>query len=208
MTQEERTFHLWCLGSAETQFRLSTAVRLAATFRRQPKDLPVVWSHGRKAIRYAEIALTEEEVGFGAWGLQRSATYLLAATSLEAIRAAIQNPKASNDPDVVGAYQIARLVRNAFAHSPQMPTWRIDPDCRDLVFEVPNVIKLDTTGIDDKAFDWRDYGGPLAILSLLHFVRREIMNEPDAQSQVIPLPERVYYQQGDLILNKVDEIPQ
>jgi hypothetical protein len=56
-------------------------------------------------------------------------------------------------------------------------------------------------------FDWRHYGGPLALLQLSHFVRREVLADDQEPDKVIPLPERVYIQQGDLILMKVNETP-
>ena len=59
-----------------------------------------------------------------------SATYLLAVAVKDAIRAVVSDPnKASAESDVRAAYQIARLIRNAFAHAPFSPIWAIDPDC-------------------------------------------------------------------------------
>jgi hypothetical protein len=99
------------------------------------------------------------------------------------------------------------MIRNAFSHSPFNPIWRIDQDCRDKTFEVPGVIRLDCKDLDGKPFDWRDYGGPLAILRLAWFVRKDLLGDSNEPVKVIPLPERVYYQQGDLILMKIDEVP-
>jgi len=202
-----REMHIRHLRAAEGQFRLATAVRLAVTFERQPLDLPLQWSHGTHAVRYSEIALSPEESDFAAWNLQRSATFLMASAALEAIRSTIANPKTRSDHRVVAAYQISRMIRNAFAHNPFSPIWRIDPDCHDRQFEVPDVIRLDTTGLDSTPFDWRHYGGPLALLRLSQFVRREVLCDNEQPDNVIPLPERVYIQQGDLILMKVNEIP-
>lgn len=204
---DTRGSHIRHLRAAEAQFRLATAARLAVTVGHQPLDLPIQWSHGRHVVSYSEVALSREEADFAAWSLQRSATFLMASAALEAIRATIANPKSHSDPKVASAYQIACLVRNAFAHRPFNPIWRIDPDCRNSRFEVAGVIQLDCTGLDSKPFDWRHYGGPLALLRLSQFVRSDLLGDSEEPEKVIPLPERVYYQQGDLILMKVDDIP-
>lgn len=131
----------------------------------------------------------------------------MAVAMKDAIRAVVHDPKTAVDP-VRSAYQIARLVRNAFfAHAPLSPTWSIDPDCRDVVFEVPDVIVLNTQGLHGTSFDWRHYGGSLALLHLCRFVRMEILNEMTTARTAMPIPQNVIYQVGDLILRKVDEIP-
>lgn len=204
---DAREIHARYLRAAEAQFRLATAARLAVTLGHQPLDLPIQWSHGKHQVNYSEIALGQEEADFAAWNLQRSGTFLMASAALEAIKATTQNPKTHADSRIANAYQIARMIRNAFSHSPFNPIWRIDRDCRDRDFEVPGVIRLDCTGLDGKPFDWRDYGGPLAILRLAWFVRKDLLGDINGLEEVVPLPERVYYQQGDLILMKVDEVP-
>ena len=195
------------LRLAELQFRLASAERLATTFKTQPRELPIEWSHGKHSVRYDEIALSEEDSDYAAWSLHRSATFLMAVAMKDAIRVAVHDPKKDSDADVRSAYQIARLIRNAFAHSPFDPVWSIDLDCRNRVFAVRELIMLETTGLHDQRFDWRNYGGPLALLRLSQFVRAEILKDTELPSPVIPMPRKVYIQQGDLILMKVDEIP-
>jgi hypothetical protein len=195
------------LRLAELQFRLASAVRLASTFKTQPRDLPIDWSHGKHSVRYDEIAFSEADAEHAAWSLHRSATFLMAVAIKDAIRVAVHAPKTDSDADVRSAYQIARLIRNAFAHSPLDPVWSIDLDCRDRVFVVRDLIRLETAGLHDERFNWRHYGGPLALLRLSQFVRAEILKDARPPSRMIPMPQKVYRQQGDLILMKVDEIP-
>jgi hypothetical protein len=38
-------------------------------------------------------------------------------------------------------------------------------------FEITDVIRLDTTDLHGKAFDWHHYGGPLALYRLAQFAR-------------------------------------
>ena len=145
--------HIGRLFSAELQFRLASAVRLAVTMGQQPLDVPLEWSHGKHKVRYEEVALREDQADFAAWNMHRSATFLMAVAMKDAIKAAVPDPKNLKDSDVKGAYQIARLIRNAFAHSPFNPVWSIDPDCRDRVFEVHDIVALDTTNLQGTAFD-------------------------------------------------------
>lgn len=206
-TMTDREHHIGQLFTAELQFRLASAVRLAVTGNRQPLDLPMEWTHGEHRVRYDEIALRQDQADYAAAFLQRSATYLMAVAMKDAIRAVVPDPKASPDADVRAAYQIARLIRNAFAHAPFSPTWSIDPDCRDTTFEIVGLIKLETTGLQRTAFDGRHYGGPLALFRLARYVRTTILKDDPAPRKVVPMPSRTIIQQGDLILEKVDAIP-
>ena len=61
--------------------------------------------------------------------------------------------------------------------------------------------------MDGTAFDWHHYGGPLALFRLCRFVRLEILKDQPTPRKVVPIPGSAIYQQGDLILKKVDEIP-
>jgi hypothetical protein len=54
----EIELHIKYLRAAELQFRLASAVRLAATFQVQLRDLPIKWSHGKHVVRYEEIAVS------------------------------------------------------------------------------------------------------------------------------------------------------
>jgi hypothetical protein len=203
----ERESHIQTLFTAELQFRLASAVRLAVTGNCQPLDLPMEWTHGEHRVQYEEIALRHEQADYAACFLHRSATYLMAVAIRDAIRAVVSDPKAASDPIIRAAYQIARLVRNAFAHAPFSPVWSIDEDCRNKVFVIPGLIDLNTTGLHGTPFDWRHYGGPLALFRLCQLVRTEILKDQRSAREVVPIPDRVMYQQGDLIIEKRDGIP-
>ncbi len=144
--------HIGFLFTAELQFRFASAVRLATTREIQPLDLPMEWTHGQHSVKYEEIALRQDQADYAACFLHRSATFLMAVAIKDAIRAVVPDPKNSPDAAIRGAYQVARLVRNAFTHAPFEPTWSIDPDCRDTVFSVPDVVTLDTTGARGRTF--------------------------------------------------------
>jgi hypothetical protein len=204
-TQSEQIKKLF---AAELQFRLASAVRLAVTMNAQPLDLPTEWSHGKHKVQYKEIALRKDQADYAAWHLQNSATFLMAVAIKDAIKVTISDPKNHSDKNVRDAYQIARLIRNAFAHSPFRPVWSIDKDCQNKIFEVEDIIRLDTKNLQGTTFDWRHYGGPLAILKLCQFVRFEILKDSGRKpiNRDIPDPETIYYQQGGLIIKKLNEI--
>lgn len=203
----ERQKHIDQLFTAELQFRLASAVRLATTLKVQPLDLPMEWTHGQHQVKYEEIALRPDQADYAACFLHRSGTFLMAVAMKDAIRAVVSDPKSSTDLNVRAAYQVARLIRNAFAHAPFSPTWSIDLDCRDKVFAIPNVITIDTTGLHGTSFDWHHYGGPLALFRLCRFVRTQILKDHPTPRKLVPVPDKVIYQQGNLILETNDNIP-
>jgi hypothetical protein len=191
------------------------------------------WSHGQHSVRYEEIALRQDQADYAAFLLHRSATFTMAVAIKDAIEAVApglskavkkakddldhaireviqtveQKPWKVPDVELVMAYHIARLIRNAYSHAPFAPTWMIHAELQDKVFAIPDVITLCTTGLHRTAFDWRHYGGPLALFRLCRFVRTEILNDQPAPRKVVPFPGMVIYQQGNLVLEKVAAIP-
>jgi hypothetical protein len=194
------------LFAAELQFRLSSAVRLAVTNKIQPLNLPQIWSHGKHTVRYEEIALREDQADFAAHLIQSSATYLMAVAMNNAMESQIKDPENSKDPDIQGAYLISRLIRNAFAHGsgPFYPVWLVPRNWKNRILKVLDIISLDTTDLNGKPFHWKHYGGPLAILRLSQFVRFEILKAPRTKRKPFPEPKSIFYQQGSLILRKLD----
>jgi hypothetical protein len=70
------------------------------------------------------------------------------------------------------ASQIVRLIRNAFAHNPFAPVWRIPRECENQTYNVNNTIALKTSGLNGKPLERLNYGGPLALLCLLEFIKQ------------------------------------
>lgn len=196
--------HINYLFAAELQFRLASAARFAATMGNQPLDPPLEWSHGKHKVSYEELALRNDQADFAAWNMHRSATFLMAVVMKDAIKAAVPDPKNSTDRDIQASYQISRLIRNAFAHNPFQPVWSILPDCRNRKFEVRDIVSLDTTNLQGVMFDWRHYGGPLAILRLCRYVRFEILKDQKRARKPIPTPKTIYVLQGNVILRKTN----
>ncbi len=199
-----RKQHIAYLGAAERQFRLACAVNLAATCEAQSLDVPIEWTFGRHRAAYDELALGQEDAESAAASIEHTTTLVMAATIREALRACVPSAARHDDASVVAAHQIARMIRNAFAHHMMGPRWSIDEDCRDRTFEVPGVIRLDCVGLNGKAFDWRHYGGPLALFRLSQFVRRTVLDDTSEEERTTGRePRLACYQQGRLVLRKV-----
>ena len=97
-------------------------------------------------------------------------------------------------------------ICNAFAHSPFAPKWIIDNGLRDTVFTVRDIIEFNTAGLHETPYDWRHYGGLLALYRLCRFVRFEILKDPVTPRKPFPMPAKVLFQQGDLIMQAIDKI--
>lgn len=178
---------------------------MATTEKRQPLDLPVTWAHGKHVVQYGEIALTPEEADYAAFFLQRNATYLMAVQVHQTLKHLFPNARGHPRVEVQAAYQISRMIRNAFAHNVSEPVWSIDNDCRNCVFEIAGIIRFDTTSLNGKPFDWRDYGGLLVLLRLSQFVRERILGQTSRAKHEVSLPSKEYFQQGNLILRRLSE---
>lgn len=133
----------------------------------------------------------------------------MAVAIKDAIAAVCPDPINSKDQNVRDAFQIARHIRNVFAHSPFCPIWSVDKKDRNKLFEVPATISLNTRDLHGKAFDWPHYGGPLAILKLCWFVRFEILKDKAKRpyAREVSPPRKRYIQQGSLVLEEVKRIP-
>jgi len=183
--------HVDLLFTAELQFRLASAVQIAVTMDKQALDLPLAWTHGRHKVGYEEVVLRKDQANVASWNMHRSATFLMAVAIKDAIKATVPGPRNWKNPEVKAAFAIARLIRNAFAHSPFNPIWSIDPYCRNRVFEVDNLVSLDTTNLHGVPFNWLHYGGPLALLRLCKYVRFEILKD-SKRSRKKSRPQRTF----------------
>lgn len=200
--------HVGRLRLAEQQFRLACTVNLAVTNNVQTLDVPVQWTFGRHRVSYLDFGLRQDQAEWAACQLEMTATCVLAGAIRDAIIGVFPDPKRNDNPNVVNAYQISRLIRNAFSHSMISPRWSIDEDCKDRVFAIDGVIALHTATLHNKPLDWHDYGGPLAVFHFVRFVRETLLDaQIDSNRQKPSFPVLECYQQGRLILRRIDEIP-
>jgi hypothetical protein len=204
-----RDVHLKRLRAAEQQFRMACTMHLAVSNGVQTLDVPVEWVFGRHRVSYEDFGLRSEQADYAASLLEMTATFVLASTVRDALVALFPNTQNQTDQHVVSAYQISRLIRNAFAHSMFQPIWSIDADCRERNLEIENVIRLNTADLNGVDLDWRHYGGPLAIFYFGRYVRETLLNDPIDPMRTKPsYPILECYQQGRLILRRIDHLPE
>lgn len=193
---------------AEHQFRLACTVHLAVTNDVQTLDVPVEWTFGSHRVSYQDFGLRPDQAPLAASALENTATFVLVSTVRDAIVECFPSPKTHSDARIIAAYQISRIIRNAFAHSMIDPVWSIDQDCADRTFEIDGVISLNTASLHGKRLDWRHYGGPLAVFHFGRFVRETLLESPvDANRELPVYPSVEAYQMGRLIWRKVNDIP-
>lgn len=205
---DNRDKHLNRLKLAEQQFRLACTVHLAVANGLQPLDVPVEWVFGAHRVSYEDFGLRPDQVEYAALHLETTATFVMMGVIRDAIVGLFDNPKTHQTHEVSVSYQISRTIRNAFAHSMLYPQWSIDEDCRDKTFSIDNVISLNTTELHGKPMDWHNYGGPLAIYYFGRFVREKLLGDRvDPNRQKPPFPSVECYQQGRLILRRIDDLP-
>lgn len=206
---DERETHLNCLRLAEQQFRLACTVNLAVANKIQTLDVPVEWAFGKHKVSYRDFGLRKDQADYAAALMEMTATFAISSAILNAVCALIRNYKTHENQDVVSAYQISRTIRNAFAHNMIRPKWSIDPPCQNKIFEIKDVIRLDTSQLQNAYLDWRHYGGPLAIFYFGRFVRTNLLDDPiDPNRQFPPYPNLECYQQGRMILKAIEELPE
>lgn len=200
---EEKEKHIGFLKLAEQQFRLACTVNLAVGNGVQTLDVPVKWSFGQHIVSYEDFGLRPDQADYSAAQLEMTTTFVMADAIRNAIVALFQNRKNHENENVKAAYQISRLIRNAFAHNMVCPKWSIDSDCQNKVFEIENVITLNTKNLHGKNLEWPDYGGLLAIFYLGRYVREKLLNDRIDPSRRKPdFPKLECYQQGRMVLIK------
>lgn len=204
----DKDAHIQLLKVAEQQFRLACTVNFLVAVGKQPLDVPLEQTFGRHRTRYQEFALRPDQADYSASALERVATFAMSSALRQAFAECVPDAKAHERPEVVFAYQISRLVRNAFGHHVLRPIWSIDRDCQDRKFEVENVVTLDTTGLHGRDVNWRDYGGHLAMWRLSQWVRFNVLDDVAPADRREPQkPSIEAYQQGREIFVRQSEPP-
>jgi hypothetical protein len=175
----QRKEHLDMLTVAEMQYKLSLGVLTACnssddlTF-----DYYEQFTWGGQSATREELALTKEQERFAAAAFEHTATYLMVVQIDTALKATVPDHLNHPDDDIRSASLIAWLLRNAFAHNPFAPTWKVYGQYDNQTYAVKDVIVLKTTGLNGQLLKRRHYGGPLALLRLLQFTKRLIEEQP------------------------------
>jgi hypothetical protein len=159
------------LRYSEILFKMAFAMHSGSHPKFQYLDT-FVW--GKHILKRKDLILNKKEEELAIALIHHVATYTLANQIDTCLQNCFKNRFEHKDKNIRNAAWIVRLIRNAFAHNPFYPKWKIYAECENKVFSVKNIIKLDTTSLDDKFVDRYNYGGPLALLRLSEFIRKQI----------------------------------
>ena len=134
------------------------------------------FSFGKHVLTKKELQLNKSEEKTGARILEFVGTYMMILQLNKVLedewgkRKRLQN----KDKDIQNISQVVRLIRNAFAHDPFKPMWKIDYSTKNKEFKIPRILTLKTQDLHGKRLDRMHYGGPLALLRLLQFVKKKL----------------------------------
>ncbi|STX43949.1 Uncharacterised protein [Legionella donaldsonii] len=197
--------HIKSLYRAEMQFRLMVSVRLACSLQNQPLNVPDLWIFGNNQLEGREIQLNMKEANKAAAFLEHAITY---AWSIHAYEAILKCTTSSdrNDESINAAYQISRYIRHAYTHNPYIPIWSFQDEDKNKRYEIPNIIRLNTSNLHKEKLKWQDYGGFITLWNLSRWIRLNIL---DDRLHKIHSREHTYVpsgiiQLGRLILKKIE----
>ena len=162
------------LATAEVQFKFALALETTVASGAHQFTYLDQFAWGKHAAARVDLALSKEQEELGAALIVHSATYVMAVQMDAAMQDVFPDRFRHSDPDVQAAAWIARLIRNSFAHNPLDPQWQVQPEARGKRYQVEDLIVLDTGGLEGKRVTREHYGGPLALLRLLQFVRARV----------------------------------
>lgn len=200
--------HVNLLKLAEQQFRFACTAHFALATGTLSLDVPIEWTFGRHRTGYKEFGLRPDQAEYAAAALEYISTFVMASAIAEAFKDCVPDAPTHPDVDVVSAFRIARLLRDAFAHGTLRPVWQVKPAMRNQVIAITDVISIDTTDLDGKVFDWRHYGGHLAVWRFSQWVRFNVLDDAPPVNRVEPArPKIEAYQQGREIFKRVGDAP-
>ena len=167
--------HLDLLKVAEMQYKLSLGVLTACNSDDSTFDYYDQFAWGKQGTTKGELALTKEQERFAAPAFEHTATYLM-VVQIDAAFKETLGPDHLNhhDPDIRAASRIAWLLRNAFAHNPFAPMWKVYGQHDNQNYNVQGAVTLNTSGLSGQMVKRSHYGGPLALLRLIQFTKRVV----------------------------------
>jgi hypothetical protein len=175
----EKSVILKKLQHSELHFKIAIAVS-ATCYSSEARALNYLgsFSYGKHTMDTKELLLTAEEEKMAAVIVEHSATYLMAVQLDEILEKLFPNRFEHSNRRIQNGARIVRLIRNAYAHDPLSPTWlKIPSSWRNQVYNVDEIISLNTNNLEGKKLERMDYGGPISLLRLLQYFRCLIEKE-------------------------------
>ncbi|MFA4935770.1 MAG: hypothetical protein WC568_08045 [Candidatus Methanoperedens sp.] len=128
----------------------------------------------KHVVNKQDLELTKSEEKIGARILEFVGTYIMTLQLNKVLEDEWgKNRLQSKDKEIQNISQVVRLIRNAFAHDPLKPVWDISKSTMNKEFEIPNILTLKTHNLHGKRLDRKDYGGPLALLRLIQYIKKK-----------------------------------
>jgi len=137
------------LLAAELQFKFALGISAAVISNDEPVCSELsVFSWGRHRTEPGELFLTKKQERLASSMVEHTATYAMAVQLDRALQDLLTDRFHHANADLRAASWIARLIRNAFAHDPLNPVWKVQPEAIDRRFVLDGVIELDTKALD------------------------------------------------------------
>ena len=140
-----------------------------------------VFSYYKHTLEGKELELTREQEGRAAYLLELVATYMMILQLNKVLKDEWGEGRLEDkDMEKQAISQVVRLIRNAFAHDPFVPTWDISPSARNKEYVIPGVLTFKTHGLHGNRVLWKrdekgkEYGGQIALLRLLQRARERL----------------------------------
>lgn len=131
------------------------------------------FSWGKHLLGKKDIQLTKKQERWSIAILHHVATNLMVAQMDSVLENHYGKKRFEHiNQDIKSAAWIVRLIRNAFTHNPFNPIWLIDRRANNTIYEISEIIKLDTNNLNNRPVSRHDYGGPLALLVLSNFIKK------------------------------------
>ncbi len=163
------------LDLAELFYKFALGISAHIMLIDKPLEYYGQFAFGKHIVDEKELKLNRKQEKMGSAILEDVSTYMMMLQLNEILvdEWGLQSLE-SKDDEIKSISQVVRLIRNAFAHDPFNPIWRIPNYAKNQEYVIPDVLTLKTHELDGKKFDRMDYGGPLALLRSLQYTRNKL----------------------------------
>lgn len=175
----DKTAHIKLLKNAELQYKFALALNTTYSSK-DKKDYPsfqylTYFTFQKHWADENELRLTIDEEKRAAMLVDHCAVHLMANQIDTALKDIIPNRFNHPDQEIQNISVFVNLIRNAFAHNPFAPVWKIDRKCKNKQLIIKNNQFMNTKGLHGKPMRRSDYGGPLALLWLSKYIREHLL---------------------------------
>jgi hypothetical protein len=115
-----------------------------------------VFAYLKHSVDSKEIELTRDEEEFGAYLQEQVGTYMLILQLDKVLEDEWGTSRIySKNSEIRKIFRVVRLIRNAFAHDPFKPIWRINSSWRGETYEIPGILTMKTEGLHGNRLKWK-----------------------------------------------------